>query len=294
MKDKKADIIKAAKKLFAEKGYLNVSMQAIAEECKISKASIYKIFQSKEELLLALINFRKEEMLKKSAKINTESSLTPKERFAKKIALEIMEFRENRQFINFMSNDGASPDTALIRKHLKQTKSMIISWHRDSIIQAYGEEVKPYIWELVIIYHGLMREFLFLVAAKKSQPHVESIPPFIMSLLDLYIEKKQTGEMKPSLNEDIIASYMNMAIPHPPKKEELLAGHLQTLKDAIRSLSNDDFDVKELQSAAGMLCQEMFEEEPRPFLIQALLDYLGKIETLEQTIAQIKTIYTKE
>ncbi|XBO86551.1 helix-turn-helix domain-containing protein [Bacillus licheniformis] len=59
-------------------------MQAIAEECKMSKASIYKLFQSKEDLLLALIKFRRHEMLNKSAIINTETSLTPKERFAKK------------------------------------------------------------------------------------------------------------------------------------------------------------------------------------------------------------------
>ncbi|MDI3410142.1 helix-turn-helix domain-containing protein [Bacillus sonorensis] len=84
MRDKKADILKAAKKLFAEKGYLNVSMQAIAEECKVSKASIYKLFQSKEDLLLALIKFKQQEMLKRSALLNAESSLTPKRNSPKK------------------------------------------------------------------------------------------------------------------------------------------------------------------------------------------------------------------
>ncbi|WP_223831671.1 TetR/AcrR family transcriptional regulator [Bacillus swezeyi] len=294
MKDKKAEIIEAAKKLFAQKGYINVSMQAIAEECKMSKASIYKIFQSKEELLLALSNFNKQQMLKKSAKINAETSLTPKERFAKKIALEITEFRENRQFINFMSNDGSSPDTSVFRKHLKQTKSMIISWHRDSIIQAYGEEVQPFIWDLVIIFHGLMREFLFLVAIEKTQPDVETIPRFIMTVMDLYIEKKRAGDQKTSLNDDVIAAYMNVAFCRPPKKEELLAEHLQKLKDAISLLSKGDVESKELLSAAGLLSEELFEKEPRPFLIRALLDYLGKIEGLQHDISQIKTICMKE
>ena len=70
--EKKAAVLRAAKKLFAQKGYHNVAMQAIAEECKMSKACIYKLFQSKEDLLLALIKFRKhEEMLNKSAVIDT-------------------------------------------------------------------------------------------------------------------------------------------------------------------------------------------------------------------------------
>ncbi|WP_244185765.1 TetR/AcrR family transcriptional regulator [Bacillus sonorensis] len=236
MRDKKADILKAAKKLFAEKGYLNVSMQAIAEECKVSKASIYKLFQSKEDLLLALIKFKQQEMLKRSALLNAESSLTPKEKFAKKIALEITEFRENRQFINMITNDG-SPHTAVLRKHLKQTKSMIICWHRDSILQAYGEEVEPFIWDLVIIFHGLMREFLFLVAVEKTQADIETIPHFIMTVIDLVVEQKKAGDPNTSLNEDIIAFYRNAASCRMPKKEELLAGHLQKLKDMIGALS---------------------------------------------------------
>lgn len=53
MLDKKTDILLAARKLFSEKDFTSVSMQAIAEECKMSKASIYKLFQSKEDLLLS-------------------------------------------------------------------------------------------------------------------------------------------------------------------------------------------------------------------------------------------------
>ncbi|SPU14547.1 putative TetR/AcrR family transcriptional regulator [Bacillus subtilis] len=45
MLDKKTDILLAARKLFSEKDFTSVSMQAIAEECKMSKASIYKLFQ---------------------------------------------------------------------------------------------------------------------------------------------------------------------------------------------------------------------------------------------------------
>ncbi|MEC0494446.1 TetR/AcrR family transcriptional regulator [Bacillus glycinifermentans] len=293
MKDKKADILTAAKKLFAQKGYSNVSMQAIAEECKVSKASIYKLFQSKEDLLLALIKYNQQEMLKRGAMLNAESALTPKEKFARKIALEITEFRENRQFINFISND-TSPHTAVFKEHLKQTRSMIICWHRDSILQAYGEDVKPFIWDLVIIFHGLMREFLFLSIIKNTQPDIETIPSFIMMVMDLVVEKKKAGDPSTSLNEDIIASFRNSTSCRMPNKEELLSGHLQKLKEAIGSLSKEEYDVDELQSAAELLKEELFTKEQRTFLIQALLDYLGQIERLQHSISQIKTICITE
>lgn len=62
-----------------------------------------------------------------------------------------------------------------------------------------------------------------LVGTGKAQPDVTTIPPFIMSVLDLFIEKKLNEDQKSSLNEDIIASYMNFSSCWaPPKKEELL------------------------------------------------------------------------
>ena len=106
---------------------------------------------------------------------------------------------------------------------------MIISWHKDSIIQAYGEEVEPFIWDIVIIFHGLMREFLFLVGTGKAQPDVKTIPPFIMSVLDLFIEKKLNEDQKSSLNEDIIASYTNFSSCWaPPKKRNCLKTFAKT------------------------------------------------------------------
>lgn len=74
MLDKKTDILLAARKLFSEKDFTSVSMQAIAEECKMSKASIYKLFQSKEDLLLELLSFNQKQTaqgLKTSGKYST-------------------------------------------------------------------------------------------------------------------------------------------------------------------------------------------------------------------------------
>lgn len=79
-----------------------------------------------------------------------------------------------------------------------------------------------------------------------------------------------------------------------PNKEELLSGHLQKLKEAIDSLSKEEYDVDELQSASELLKEELFAKEQRAFLIQALLGYLGQIERLQHPISQIKTICITE
>jgi len=40
MNEKQEEILRVSKKLFSQKGYMSVSMQSIADACKISKASI--------------------------------------------------------------------------------------------------------------------------------------------------------------------------------------------------------------------------------------------------------------
>ena len=63
MDQKKEHIIEIGKELFIEKGYRNTSMQDIAEACNISKATLYKIFQSKEDFSLMVICYMVEQML---------------------------------------------------------------------------------------------------------------------------------------------------------------------------------------------------------------------------------------
>ncbi|MDI5791148.1 TetR/AcrR family transcriptional regulator [Bacillus licheniformis] len=111
--NEKSSSLKGRQKLFAQKAITMLQCKRSLKNANV-KASIYKLFQSKEDLLLALIKFRKHEMLNKSAVINTETSLTPKERFAKN-RFGDYGIQGNRQFINFISNEGSSPDTAVFK-----------------------------------------------------------------------------------------------------------------------------------------------------------------------------------
>lgn len=49
------EILEASLKLFAEKGYQNVSMHEIAEKSEFAIGTLYKFFQNKEELYKALV-----------------------------------------------------------------------------------------------------------------------------------------------------------------------------------------------------------------------------------------------
>ncbi|MBL9011048.1 MAG: TetR/AcrR family transcriptional regulator [Alphaproteobacteria bacterium] len=59
---KRQAVLDAARRVFTEKGY-NASMEEIAFEAEVSKQTIYNQFGSKEQLFLAMVDARVEEML---------------------------------------------------------------------------------------------------------------------------------------------------------------------------------------------------------------------------------------
>ncbi|HEY4322666.1 MAG TPA: TetR/AcrR family transcriptional regulator [Mucilaginibacter sp.] len=55
--DTRANILKGALQLFLQKGYKDVSFRDIVEETGLSKGAIYHYFASKDELLVAVLEF---------------------------------------------------------------------------------------------------------------------------------------------------------------------------------------------------------------------------------------------
>ncbi|MDK2809067.1 MAG: TetR/AcrR family transcriptional regulator, regulator of autoinduction and epiphytic fitness [Clostridiales bacterium] len=54
--NKRAAILESAIDIFSEKGFEGASMDKIAEQAKVSKITIYKHFQNKESLFLAIVS----------------------------------------------------------------------------------------------------------------------------------------------------------------------------------------------------------------------------------------------
>lgn len=61
--DKRQAILKASARLFARDGYDRASMAEIAAECSISKALLYHYYDTKEQLLVAIIRAHLEELV---------------------------------------------------------------------------------------------------------------------------------------------------------------------------------------------------------------------------------------
>ncbi len=63
IQEREARILEVASHMLGEVGYLGVTMDRIAEAIDYSKGTVYQHFRNKEELLLALVKHRKDEMV---------------------------------------------------------------------------------------------------------------------------------------------------------------------------------------------------------------------------------------
>ena len=61
---KKNNVIKKSAKLFYYKGYKNTGLIDILNECKVPKGSFYYYFKNKEELLLSVIRYHTDNLIK--------------------------------------------------------------------------------------------------------------------------------------------------------------------------------------------------------------------------------------
>ena len=80
-KQRRNDMLDAAEKLFFSKGYDNVSMNDIANEVELNRATIYLYFENKEALCLAII-LRGVQILHKLVKSQVKNAAYTKKIYA--------------------------------------------------------------------------------------------------------------------------------------------------------------------------------------------------------------------
>jgi AcrR family transcriptional regulator len=91
------EILSAAEKVFAAKGFFLTTMSDIAREAEFGTGTLYKYFRSKEELYFTLIDEKVEE-INRLVKDELSQRTSAVERIKKTLALQFEFFERNRDF----------------------------------------------------------------------------------------------------------------------------------------------------------------------------------------------------
>jgi AcrR family transcriptional regulator len=94
---RRADIVSAAEKVFAARGFYGSTMDEIAKRAEFGTGSLYKYFQGKKDLYFSLIDERVEEITR-LVRAELERDLPPVERIASALNLQLAFIQRNRDF----------------------------------------------------------------------------------------------------------------------------------------------------------------------------------------------------
>ena len=100
VEDRREQIIDAAMNVFAQKGFTKATNKDIAHEAGITPGLIYHYFESKESLLMAVVEQRSP--LKFITNIPAEFFSLPPEQFFRVTIVQILGFIESEQFVRFL------------------------------------------------------------------------------------------------------------------------------------------------------------------------------------------------
>jgi AcrR family transcriptional regulator len=98
--DRREQIIDAAMRVFAQKGFTRATNRDVAHEAGITSGLIYYYFENKEALLQAVLEERSP--MKVVATIPAEMMELPPETFLPMIVLRVLDIVENEQFVGLL------------------------------------------------------------------------------------------------------------------------------------------------------------------------------------------------
>lgn len=111
---RRAQILRTAADLFRERGYRATTLDDIARRLGMSKASLYRCFRAKEEMLAAISRETIEAFLRALARV-LDSDLGPEEKLRRVVREHVRSVIDNRSFLAVFFSEEASLPPRLAR-----------------------------------------------------------------------------------------------------------------------------------------------------------------------------------
>ncbi len=159
----RGEIIRAAERVFAEKGYVSTTMEEIARQAEFAVGTLYKFFDNKADLHAEILRTKLDQMEQAAYEV-IEAGATPLEKIEGYFGLRIEFFWENREFFRLFqettgtvcdSRSGASPDILeRYQRFLGRIEDVFDEGIKAGQFRSLGAQV------LTLSLEGLLRAYL--------------------------------------------------------------------------------------------------------------------------------------
>lgn len=287
MTNKKEVILQVAQKYFNDHGVRYTSIDDIVKECKISKSTFYKYFPTKEDLVLEILDYLNKNFSNSSVLIDTDDTKTPIEKLKEKIKLVLDYLKCNQSFNSHILGEFSEIKGIPILKIKSKIKSNITNSYKTPLILVYGEDINPFLWELIFVIDSIVHEFNLVMKINKRNISVDYIFEFINKQINLNIENLKQN--KSTINKNIFYSIDEIGESnYKDSIKDAFLNVLYSIKECIK------LDKNEKLSEAVVKIEEEFNlGNYNSLTMDAMIAYLEKQESIKEYTKKLNRLTSK-
>lgn len=290
MDEKKLEVIPVAIRLFSEKGFQATSVEEIAKESGIAKGSFYKLFHSKQELLLEIFSLIPRQIQTGLTKLHSKTYNNPHDKLVdffsicfENILSSQTQLLMNTMFTPFLLKDEQTE---------KKAREMMLefnSWLKELLLDLYDHDVEEYIGDLNSILTGLIFHYVHLSKCHHHYISAEQVSQFLATIFDIIVKGILDKKPAPLISMDW--SNVNTA-NSPHLKGQKIQFLLKKMTTIVQSLKLEE--QEEYIKTISLLNEEYSKSEPQRFLVKALIHYLQTIPQLAGDCLELKLLLEME
>ncbi|WP_058305865.1 TetR/AcrR family transcriptional regulator [Gracilibacillus massiliensis] len=270
--DKKAEIKAIAIQLFSKKGFSETSVQEIAQQSGISKGGFYTYFSTKTDLILEMINDYHDKVIDSTKHIE---ALKDNDDLARYIQFELEAWIDHQAFFHVLFNEFAPKKHKQITEKMEELRVSLEHNHREIFHQAYGDKVKPYVTDLLVMFEGLMKEYLLYMSLHPKDYSTFNLSQWITSIINAIVQR--LNELEPFLKDG---------------ENESIFQVIETIKENInqKQITNGD----RLLEALYHIEQEIQNRITNSVTMEAMFLYLKREPSLYPFVIKLERLSKQE
>lgn len=290
MDKKKLEIIKIAIHLFAENGYHSTSVEEIAKESNMAKGSFYKYYQSKEDLLIDIINTIPLEIKQVLTKIYSKEYDSSIQKLSDLITVCYEKvFVKQIQILMSSCNDGALIKNQNIHDVAKNISTEIDTLLSEFFINLYGEKIKDYVWNLNLLFTSQMVNYLILNRERQVKTNLEDTANFMATSIEILAEGYLERKPKPMLiGKSKIGT--NQSDESPLVKGQKIRKILNLMNQTVNSSVHSTKEKEEYIQVIYLLEEELLQKEQNTILMKAYISSMQCIPELVNECNELKSL----
>ncbi|WP_165921040.1 TetR/AcrR family transcriptional regulator [Paenibacillus albiflavus] len=274
MVDKRLQIIEAAVKCFAHKGFHATSIQEIADTAGIAKGSLYFYFKSKEDLLLSTFRHYYVSIVSQLTTVAQDHSLSPKERLFKQLHTQFNHLTESRDIILMLLNEHTMQVNDEMREFFFSIRAYSLYWVYKQILDIYGEEARLYAIEGSVYLNAMMNEYLFFLLVYQMDLDLQQISHSLVARLDDIITGMISAQQKPVFTMQSMQHFMARGKETFEQNTRTLVDEITDFRVIIEENVSETEARNEIADCLDALKEEITMDKPRMIILKTLLTYM--------------------